>query len=56
MNPKFDQPKFGCRFLLKYDIDNHAVTAKHLLKIIKSNNMNYKTIGNRILLKEIIVS
>lgn len=39
VNPKFDQPKFSCAFLLKYNDDTFAVTAKHLLKIIKPDDM-----------------
>ena len=36
---KFDQPRFSCGFLLKYGKDTLAITAKHLLNIIKSDNM-----------------
>ncbi|MES2371959.1 MAG: hypothetical protein V4557_05225 [Bacteroidota bacterium] len=38
-NPKFDQPKFSCGFLLAYANDTFAVTAKHLLQIIKPDDM-----------------
>ncbi|WJS94245.1 serine protease [Flavobacterium johnsoniae] len=38
-NPKYDQPKFSCGFLLKYNNETFAVTAKHLLKIIKPEGM-----------------
>lgn len=38
-NSKFDQPKFSCGFLLKYNTDTFVVTAKHLLKIIKPEEM-----------------
>ncbi|MFD2163177.1 serine protease [Paradesertivirga mongoliensis] len=36
---KYDQPKFSCGFLLKYNADTFAITAKHLLKVIKPDNM-----------------
>jgi len=36
---KFNQTKFGCGFLLKLDQDTFAVTAKHLIKFIKSDEM-----------------
>lgn len=39
INPKFNQARFGCGFLLKYKQDTFAVTAKHLLKFIKSDQM-----------------
>ncbi|MES2286125.1 MAG: hypothetical protein V4547_10585 [Bacteroidota bacterium] len=39
INPKFDQPKFSCAFLLAYANDTFAVTAKHLLQIIKPDDM-----------------
>ena len=35
INPKYDQPKFSCGFLIKYNNETFAVTAKHILKIIK---------------------
>ena len=38
-DPKLDQPRFSCGFLLKYQQDTFAVTAKHLLKIIKPEAM-----------------
>lgn len=38
-NPKFDQPRFSCGFLLQYHSDTFAVTAKHLLKFIKPDGM-----------------
>jgi len=38
-DPKFDQPRFCTGFLLKYNNDTIAVTAKHLLKIIKPSQM-----------------
>lgn len=48
VNPKFDQAKFSCGFLIKYSNDTLAVTAKHLLKFIKSDNMNTLTFENSI--------
>jgi len=36
---KFDQSRFSCGFLIKYRADTFAVTAKHLLKIIKTDKM-----------------
>jgi hypothetical protein len=48
VNPKFDQAKFSCGFLLKYGKDTLAITAKHLLKIIKSDTMNTLTFENNI--------
>ena len=48
VDPKFDQPKFSCGFLVKYGKDTLAVTAKHLIKIIKSDNMNTLTFENNI--------
>ena len=48
VDPKFDQTKFSCGFLIKYNKDTLAVTAKHLLKFIKSDNMNTLTFENNI--------
>ncbi|TCC93772.1 serine protease [Pedobacter frigiditerrae] len=39
IDSKFDQPKFSCGFILKYGNDTLAITAKHLLNIIKSDHM-----------------
>lgn len=39
VDSKFDQPRFSCGFLIKYKADTFAVTAKHLLKIIKPAEM-----------------
>lgn len=39
VNPKYDQPKFSCGFLVKYNNEIFAVTAKHILKVIKPENM-----------------
>lgn len=47
-NPKFDQPKFSCGFLLQFGNDTFAVTAKHLLKIIKSDGMTSLSFENNI--------
>lgn len=47
-NPKFDQEKFACGFLLKYDNDTFAITAKHILQVIKSDNMKTLTFENSI--------
>lgn len=47
-NPKFNQARFSCGFLLKYNNETFAVTAKHLLKIIKSDEMNSLTFENSI--------
>jgi hypothetical protein len=38
-NQKYDQPRFSCGFLLKHGPDTFAVTAKHLLNIIKTDKM-----------------
>jgi hypothetical protein len=39
-DPKLNQPRFCTGFLLQYNKDTFAVTAKHLLKIIKPPQMN----------------
>lgn len=39
VNPKYDQPKFSCGFLIKYNNETFAVTAKHILKVIKPESM-----------------
>ncbi|MFG4002281.1 trypsin-like serine protease [Flavobacterium aquidurense] len=39
INAKYDQPKFSCGFLIKYNNETFAVTAKHILKIIKPESM-----------------
>ena len=46
VDPKFDQPRFSCGFLIKYKADTFAVTAKHLLKIIKTDEMKTLTFNN----------
>jgi hypothetical protein len=38
-NSKFDQPRFSCGFLLQFNNDTFAITAKHLLKVIKPEEM-----------------
>ncbi|PJJ48694.1 trypsin-like serine protease [Hymenobacter chitinivorans] len=45
---KFDQPRFSCGFLLKHHADTFAVTAKHLLKVIKTGEMTSVSLGNSI--------
>ena len=47
-NSKYDQPKFSCGFLLNYGNDTFAVTAKHLLKIIRTDNMTNVSFENNI--------
>jgi hypothetical protein len=39
-DPKLNQPRFCTAFLLQYNNDTFAITAKHLLKIIKPAQMN----------------
>lgn len=45
---KFNQPKFSCAFLLTYKNDTFAITAKHLLKIIKTDKMNAVSFENEL--------
>jgi hypothetical protein len=45
---KYDQAKFSCGFVLQHHGQNFAVTAKHLLKIIKTDEMKSVAIGNYI--------
>lgn len=45
---KLDQPKFSCGFLLQYNKEIYAVTAKHLLKIIKPDKMKTLSFENNI--------
>lgn len=47
-NQKFDQPRFSCGFLLKYQNDTFAVTAKHLLQIIHPQEMKTVVFENRV--------
>ena len=48
LDSKFDQPRFSCGFLLKYNQDTFAITAKHLLKFIKSDEMHAVSFDNGI--------
>src|SRR5215217_6678734 len=45
-NSKFDQPRFSCGFLLQYENDTFAITAKHLLKVIKPEEMKTLSFEN----------
>lgn len=45
---KFDQSRFSCGFLIQYKADTFAVTAKHLLKIVKTDEMKTLTFENYI--------
>ncbi len=45
---QFTQPRFGCGFLLVHGPDTFAVTAKHLLKIIKTKEMTSVSFGRSI--------
>jgi len=45
---RFDQPRFGCGFLLAHGPDTFAVTAKHLLKVIKTKDMDRVSFGRSI--------
>lgn len=45
---QFDQPRFGCGFLLVHGPDTFAVTAKHLLKVIKTKDMAHVSFGRSI--------
>ena len=47
-DPHFDQPRFGCGFLLVQGPDTFAITAKHLLKFIKTREMTRLTLGNSV--------
>jgi hypothetical protein len=38
-DPQLTQPRFSCGFLLKHGRDTVVVTAKHLLKVIKTKDM-----------------
>lgn len=49
-NASLDQPKFGCGFLMKYDGDTFAITAKHIINIIKPAEM--KTLSFEAVIKE----
>lgn len=45
-NSKLDQPRFSCGFLLQFNQDTLAVTAKHLLKVIKPEEMKTLSFDN----------
>ena len=45
---KYDQSRFSCGFLVKYRSETFALTAKHLLKIIKTDKMKMLTFENYI--------
>lgn len=48
VDSKFDQSRFSCGFLIKHNANVFAVTAKHLLKIIKTDEMKTLTFENHI--------
>ncbi|MNK70980.1 Trypsin [compost metagenome] len=48
VDPKYDQPRFSCGFLIKHKGEEFAVTAKHLLKIIKPDKMKKLVFENDI--------
>ncbi len=48
VHSKFDQSRFSCGFLIKNKADTFAVTAKHLLKIIKTDEMKTLTFDSYI--------
>jgi len=48
IDSKFNQPRFSCGFLIKHQADTFAVTAKHLLKIIKTTQMKTLTFENHL--------
>ena len=48
IDSKYDQQKFSCAFLLKFKNDTFGVTAKHLLKFIKSDQMKGVSFENGI--------
>ena len=50
VNSKYDQARFSCGFLLKFKTDTFAVTAKHLLKFIKTDDM--KSVSFKNIIKE----
>ncbi|UOQ73761.1 trypsin-like serine protease [Hymenobacter cellulosilyticus] len=47
-DPQFNQPRFSCGFLLQHQGDTFAVTAKHLLKVIKTGEMGSVSFGTSI--------
>jgi hypothetical protein len=48
VNPKFDQARFSCGFLLAYANDTFAVTAKHLMQFIKPDDMKTLVFNNSV--------
>ena len=48
VDSKFDQEKFSCGFLLKHGSDTVAVTAKHLLQIIRPDGMKTLSIEDAV--------
>ncbi|MBO2009955.1 trypsin-like serine protease [Hymenobacter negativus] len=48
VDPHFDQPRFSCGFLLAHNQDTFAITARHLLKFIKTKEMTRLSLGNSI--------
>ncbi|MEO6522828.1 MAG: trypsin-like serine protease [Mucilaginibacter sp.] len=48
IDPKFDQARFSCAFLLDYKGQTYAVTAKHLLKLIKTEDMKSVYLQNSV--------
>jgi hypothetical protein len=47
-DPHFDQPRFSCGFLLVQGRDTFAVTARHLLKFIKTKEMTRLSLGSSV--------
>ncbi|MCB2409442.1 trypsin-like serine protease [Hymenobacter lucidus] len=47
-DPQFNQPRFSCGFLLRHNGDTVAVTAKHLLKVIRTKEMQTVSLGSSI--------
>lgn len=45
---KYDQPRFSCAFLLQYQNDTFAVTAKHLLQVIKPASLTTLSLDNTV--------
>ncbi|MDT3402066.1 trypsin-like serine protease [Mucilaginibacter terrae] len=48
VHSKYDQPRFSCGFLIKFNADTFAVTAKHLVKFIKTDEMKTLIFSNQI--------
>ncbi|MDI3322364.1 trypsin-like serine protease [Pinibacter soli] len=47
-NPQFDKSQFGCAFLVQYGKDTFAITAKHLLKVMKTDEMKTVSLTNSV--------